>query len=172
MIGAVLEFLFHLQGLSVPFVVAMGAHFAVGAAYALIQLRLVGPRLEQAGIEYANEWNERMTPHEYLRLGVNEQRFEKVLDAVPGLLVTLGILGTFIGLGIAIAEASRAMSEPAQAMEGLKGLLSTVSFKFQASAWGSCSRWCSPWRSRCPCTARSSAGSTRRRANSCRPTRR
>jgi hypothetical protein len=138
--GSVLQFMTELEGLSRHFVGILFAVFFVGAFYAVVHSVLLSRKLEDLKAGYKDRtkpYAARLDPLSYLRLSLREQGSEKLIDMVPGLLVTVGILGTFIGLGLAVADAKDAMSgDSAAAMEALKVLLSKVSFKFQTSAWG------------------------------------
>jgi len=69
---------------------------------------------------------------------------EKVAEIMPGMLLVIGLLGTFLGLGLALNKASsilgqaNAMSAGAAAdsMSHLMGLLQGLGTKFKTSTWG------------------------------------
>ena len=71
---------------------------------------------------------------------------EKLADLMPGLLLVVGLLGTFIGLGMALNHASNILSQSdvasaagaASSMEELMALLQGLGTKFKASTWGLC----------------------------------
>jgi hypothetical protein len=78
-------------------------------------------------------------PEQHLRATAEPERGLKFIAPLPAILVTLGILGTFVGIGRAVAEAIPALqtnAEPQQVREALRALLEAVKFKFQTSAWG------------------------------------
>lgn len=67
---------------------------------------------------------------------------EKLVEILPGILLVIGLLGTFIGLGIALNKASAALSGAADinqmdsAMQNLMSMLQGLGIKFKASTWG------------------------------------
>lgn len=66
---------------------------------------------------------------------------EKVADIMPSMLLIVGLLGTFLGLGIALNKASTvlAMADTAgmdSAMTQLMGLMDGLGAKFKTSTWG------------------------------------
>ncbi|MFJ1254262.1 hypothetical protein [Cupriavidus sp. CuC1] len=70
-------------------------------------------------------------------------RAEKAIEVMPGVLLILGLLGTFLGLGIALNDASAMLSKPqpdsaamAGTMQGLTHMMEGLGTKFRTSAWG------------------------------------
>ncbi|MDO6639727.1 hypothetical protein Q4557_07100 [Shewanella sp. 5_MG-2023] len=69
---------------------------------------------------------------------------EKMVELMPGLLLIIGLLGTFLGLGIALNHASNILSQPnaldassaTDSMQHLLGLLNGLGTKFKTSTWG------------------------------------
>lgn len=64
---------------------------------------------------------------------------EKMADIMPGILLILGLLGTFLGLGIALDKASGILSagaSPDVAMNDLMGMMEGLGTKFKTSTWG------------------------------------
>jgi hypothetical protein len=69
---------------------------------------------------------------------------EKLAEIMPSMLLVIGLLGTFLGLGIALNHASHILSQPdamsangaAQSMKDLVGLLQGLGTKFKTSTWG------------------------------------
>ncbi len=69
---------------------------------------------------------------------------ENVADIMPGILLVVGLLGTFINLGIALDYASHLLSQPnstaslhaLHTMTNLLGLLQGLGAKFKTSTWG------------------------------------
>ena len=66
---------------------------------------------------------------------------EKVAEMMPSMLLIVGLLGTFLGLGIALNKASTvlAMADTAgmdSAMTQLMGLMDGLGAKFKTSTWG------------------------------------
>jgi len=67
---------------------------------------------------------------------------EKLADIMPGILLILGLLGTFLGLGIALNKASSILIEANagggmdSAMANLMGMMEGLGTKFKTSTWG------------------------------------
>ncbi|MGI2219601.1 hypothetical protein ACRN94_21870 [Shewanella baltica] len=69
---------------------------------------------------------------------------EKLVELMPGLLLVVGLLGTFLGLGMALNHASNILAQPnaldatgaADSMQHLLGLLNGLGTKFKTSTWG------------------------------------
>lgn len=67
---------------------------------------------------------------------------EKLADIMPGILLILGLLGTFLGLGIALNKASTILLEANagggmdSAMANLMGMMEGLGTKFKTSTWG------------------------------------
>jgi hypothetical protein len=68
-----------------------------------------------------------------------ETTSEKISEILPGVLLIVGLLGTFIGLGIALDSAASVLGNGKAATEKmgeLSGLMSALGAKFQTSTWG------------------------------------
>ena len=69
---------------------------------------------------------------------------ERIAEIMPGILLVVGLLGTFINLGIALDYASKLLTQPTSAtslgtlhtMTNLLGLLQGLGAKFKTSTWG------------------------------------
>lgn len=69
---------------------------------------------------------------------------EKMAEIMPGMLLVVGLLGTFLGLGLALNHASNILGHPdamnasaaASSMQDLLGLLQGLGTKFKTSTWG------------------------------------
>lgn len=69
---------------------------------------------------------------------------EKVADVIPGIILIIGLLGTFIGLGLALDKASsilgsanfNSMNDTNNSMEQLMGMMEGLGTKFKTSTWG------------------------------------
>ena len=69
---------------------------------------------------------------------------EKLADVMPGLLLIIGLLGTFLGLGLALNNASNILSQPdalstsaaSDSMQNLLNMLQGLGTKFKTSTWG------------------------------------
>jgi uncharacterized protein YukE len=66
---------------------------------------------------------------------------EKLADIMPGILLIFGLLGTFLGLGVALNKASIILVEVNSsgvdgAMSNLMGMMQGLGTKFKTSTWG------------------------------------
>lgn len=67
---------------------------------------------------------------------------EKMADIMPGMILIIGLLGTFLGLGLALDKASsiltnaNAISSMDASMAQLMGMLEGLGTKFKTSTWG------------------------------------
>lgn len=68
---------------------------------------------------------------------------EKLADILPGILLVLGLLGTFLGLGLALNKASSILMDASSstagmdsAMSNLMGMMQGLGTKFKTSTWG------------------------------------
>lgn len=69
---------------------------------------------------------------------------EKLAEVMPGMLLVVGLLGTFLGLGLALNHASHILGQAdalstagaASSMQDLMGLLQGLGTKFKTSTWG------------------------------------
>lgn len=66
---------------------------------------------------------------------------EKMADIMPGILLILGLLGTFLGLGVALNKASDILIDANSAgmdnaMSNLIGMMEGLGTKFKTSTWG------------------------------------
>jgi hypothetical protein len=60
---------------------------------------------------------------------------ERWADVLPGLLLVFGLLGTFIGLGLALSEAASVLGG-ADALGSLTPVMDALGSKFKISTWG------------------------------------
>ncbi len=138
--GELKEFL-RPQEIGWPFFIVMVAVVIGGGIVAVLGMRRFDERLAVAKIRYESN---RLgvgseAPEVFLLRDVRPDALMRVLGPLPGVLVTLGILGTFLGLGLAVGHAVPALApgtpQP-QVLAALQLLLKKVKFKFQISAWG------------------------------------
>jgi hypothetical protein len=61
---------------------------------------------------------------------------ERWADILPSLLLVFGLLGTFIGLGLALTEAADALKPGADALASLTPIMDSLGSKFKTSTWG------------------------------------
>lgn len=66
--------------------------------------------------------------------------YDRFAQNLPGLLLTVGLLGTFLGIGMAISRAQGIFgadqAQPDQVMGSLGPVLSGIGLKFKCSVWG------------------------------------
>lgn len=65
-----------------------------------------------------------------------ETSSERWADIVPSLLLVFGLLGTFIGLGLALTEAAGALTPGKDALSSLTPIMDSLGSKFKTSTWG------------------------------------
>lgn len=137
MSGIVLEF-FLPKPLTVIFAVPLVGVFAYGAVAVEGFRRRLPEALESLAGEYETsaDLKRDVSPREFLELRLREQTVVAIGDDTPGILVTIGILGTFVGLGMAVQDAALVMSDAENGLVAMRGLLETIGFKFQASVLG------------------------------------
>lgn len=61
---------------------------------------------------------------------------ERWADILPSLLLVFGLLGTFIGLGLALTEAASVLGGGNDALGGLTPIMDSLGSKFKTSTWG------------------------------------
>ena len=66
---------------------------------------------------------------------------ERMAEIMPGILLILGLLGTFLGLGMALNKASSILIDANSAgmdsaMSNLMGMMEGLGTKFKTSTWG------------------------------------
>lgn len=61
---------------------------------------------------------------------------ERWADVLPSLLLVFGLLGTFIGLGLALTEAAGALGPGSDALANLTPIMDSLGSKFKTSTWG------------------------------------
>lgn len=87
----------------------------------------------------------KFSPDAFLRASTEKfSASEAIMEGIPDTFVTIGILATFIGLGVAIQSAAAILNPDLNAksvsdmsnLQDLISLLSVIAFKFQTSVWG------------------------------------
>ena len=63
---------------------------------------------------------------------------ENVIEELPNVFVSIGIIATFLGLGVAIQGASELLQTDKLELSKLTAVLGVIAFKFQTSVWGIC----------------------------------
>ncbi len=79
----------------------------------------------------------RITAASFIARFDESQKIREIrIESLPNIFVTVGILGTFLGLGVAIHGASELLSSEKIDLVQLNAVLSVIAFKFQTSIWG------------------------------------
>lgn len=91
---------------------------------------------ENAESMYEN-FSNKLSPESFIRLKTDKiSASEGIMEGLPDAFVSIGILATFIGLGVAIQGASELLSTDNIELKKLIDLLGIIAFKFQTSVWG------------------------------------
>ena len=132
-----LHFLFVPEAsLAVIFLLVFIVMFAVGIMLYLRCKRTLTEINETAEEDFTSHRN-KMSPAAYLqkkilRLSADEGR----LEGLPNNFVSIGIMATFIGLGVAIQGAADLLSAETPDLTQMTDVLAVIAFKFQTSIWG------------------------------------
>ena len=132
-----LHFLFVPEAsLAVVFLVIFILMFAAGLMLYFRCKRILTEISESAEEDYRNQ-RSKMSPSSYVqkkfaRLSADEGR----LEGLPNNFVSIGIMATFIGLGVAIQGAADLLSAETPDLTKMTEVLAVIAFKFQTSIWG------------------------------------
>lgn len=124
--------------LSIVFLVIFFMCFVYGVLHAFFCYRKIKDFSNNAIVEY-EKVKEKYTPNVYINnfnrlMKTKEIKFEDL----PNIFVSIGILGTFLGLGVAIQGAATLLNTDKVDLSQLNSVLSVIAFKFQTSVWGTC----------------------------------
>lgn len=124
--------------LSIAFLAIFFVCFIYGLYQVISCYRKLSNFAKNAPTEY-EKVKEKYTPNIFI------QKFEHVIEAkeikfedMPNVFVSIGILGTFLGLGVAIQGAAALLNTDKVDLTQLNSVLSVIAFKFQTSVWGTC----------------------------------
>ena len=132
-----LHFLFVPEAsLAVIFLLVFIVMFALGIMLYLRCKRTLTEINENAEEDFTSH-RDKMSPAAYLqkkilRLNADEER----LGSLPNNFVSVGIMATFIGLGVAIQGAADLLSAETPDLTQMTDVLAVIAFKFQTSIWG------------------------------------
>ncbi len=132
-----LHFLFVPEAsLAVIFLLVFIVMFALGIVLYLRCKRTLIEISENAEEDFTSHKN-KMSPTAYLqkkilKLSADEGR----LEGLPNNFVSIGIMATFIGLGVAIQGAADLLSAETPDLTQMTDVLAVIAFKFQTSIWG------------------------------------
>lgn len=122
--------------LSMVFLVIFAVLFAFGI---WLYVKCIGELKElKANAEALYEpVSNKLSPENFLRSALDKiSASEGIMEGIPDAFVSIGILATFIGLGVAIQSAADLLSTDTVEIERLIDLLGIIAFKFQTSVWG------------------------------------
>lgn len=81
----------------------------------------------------------KMSPEMFIKKRLrNLSVTEDVLEELPNVFVSVGIVATFLGLGVAIQGAAELLQTDKLELSKLTAVLGVIAFKFQTSVWGIC----------------------------------
>lgn len=81
----------------------------------------------------------KMTPEMFIKKNLHKLSvMEDVLEELPNVFVSIGIIATFLGLGVAIQGAAELLQTDKLELPKLTAVLGVIAFKFQTSVWGIC----------------------------------
>ena len=132
-----LHFLFVPEAsLAVAFLIIFIVMFAAGLMLYFRCRKVLTEISENAEEDYRNRCS-KMSPSSYVqkkfaRLSADEGR----LEGLPNNFVSIGIMATFIGLGVAIQGAADLLSAETPDLTQMTEVLAVIAFKFQTSIWG------------------------------------
>jgi len=133
----VIEFLIVPESiLSVIFLGLFGLCFLYGF-YEIFRCRqLLVEQKKTAAEKYKAECGKINEKQFMARIKADIEAREVKIDSTSNLFLMIGILGTFIGLGVAIHGASDLLNSEKIDLMQLNAVLSVIAFKFQTSVWG------------------------------------
>ena len=81
----------------------------------------------------------KMSPELFIKKYLNKiSATEGKLEGVPEAFVRIGIVATFLGLGVAIQGSAELLEDEKLELAKLTAVLGVIAFKFQTSVWGIC----------------------------------
>ena len=126
-----------------------------GVMLCMLVLTVVAVHLSASERAWEKKWKQASNSKSGITQGIEQggvtdlfhivaTRSEKLAEVMPGMLLIVGLLGTFIGLGLALDKASSILGasnamDAAGAADGLQnmlGMLKGLGTKFKTSTWG------------------------------------
>ncbi len=81
----------------------------------------------------------KMTPDSFIKRYLNKiSATESKIEGLPEEFVSIGIVATFLGLGVAIQGSAELLEDEKLELAKLTAVLGVIAFKFQTSVWGIC----------------------------------
>lgn len=139
LISKTVEFLFVPEtALAVFFLALFIALFTLGVYWAQNCRSALENLRENAVSEYAPVQS-KMSPELFIKKYLNKiSADESKLGTIPEMLVSIGIVATFLGLGVAIQGSAELLEDEKLELAKLTAVLGVIAFKFQTSVWGIC----------------------------------
>ena len=126
-----------------------------GVMLTMLLLTVISVSITASARAWEKKWNHASNSKSGVSQGIEQggvtdlfhivaTRPEKLAEVMPGMLLIVGLLGTFIGLGLALDKASSILGasnamDAAGAADGLQnmlGMLKGLGTKFKTSTWG------------------------------------
>ena len=131
-------FLIPEASLSVVFLVIFIIIFGVGV-YWERKCRAALNELAENGERDFEAVREKMSPDLFIKKYLRKfSAAEGTLEELPNVFVSVGIVATFLGLGVAIQGAAELLQTDKLELARLTAVLGVIAFKFQTSVWGIC----------------------------------
>ena len=127
-----IQFLIPSNPLSIIVLIGQCIIFILGWRRSSRSIRNYGKNLQQL-----NDLNSAVPPEILLEYKNSSRSMDYSIKSIPNTLVSIGIVSTFIGLGIAIYDSSAILIE-AEDLDSTKllSVLGVIAFKFQTSVYG------------------------------------
>ena len=124
--------------LSVIFLVIFVVLFGLGIFWER-QCRAELKDLAETGEEKFEALRTKMSPDLFIKKYLRKiSASESKIEELPNVFVSVGIVATFLGLGVAIQGAAELLQTDKLELAKLTAVLGVIAFKFQTSVWGIC----------------------------------
>ena len=124
--------------LAVLFLLIFLLLFGVGIYWAKNCRKSIEYLRDNAESEY-EKVRAKMSPELFIKKYLNKiSATEGKLEGVPEAFVSIGIVATFLGLGVAIQGSAELLEDEKLELAKLTAVLGVIAFKFQTSVWGIC----------------------------------
>ena len=81
----------------------------------------------------------KMTPETFIKKSLRKISVpENMIEELPNVFVSVGIVATFLGIGVAVQGTTALLQSNTFELQKLTAILSVIAFKFQTSIWGIC----------------------------------
>ncbi len=137
LLAKTLQFLFIPEAaLAIIFLVIFFVLFAFGVYKTFSCKRFLRNFSENAEKNF-EEIHAKMPPELFIKKNLEKiSATENTLEELPNAFVSIGIIATFLGLGVAIQGAAELLQTDKLELAKLTAVLGVIAFKFQTSVWG------------------------------------